>query len=107
MKGEKVMCMCEDENVGNGVVEKKAGRGRPRQYQYPSELVCTVTGKSVKTNYKQFQKGLESSGKSYDEYIATYVSREGRKVLNAKREEEAKLKETPQGNSESAPEAAS
>lgn len=55
-------------------------RGRPRIYNFPSELTCTVTGKVVKTNPLQFQHGLDESGKTQEEFIATYVSREGRKL---------------------------
>ena len=73
----------------------KGKRGRPRTYTYPSLLTCTVTGQSVKTNYTQFQKALAKSGKTYDEYIATYVSRAGRAWIRQQREKEAVAKETP------------
>jgi IS5 family transposase len=59
---------------------KSAARGRPRIYNYPSILTCTVTGKDVKTNPLQFEHGWKMSGKSQEEFIATYVSREGRKL---------------------------
>ena len=58
----------------------KNGRGRPRKYEYPSKLKCTVTGRIVKTNPTQMKKQLEKSGKDLATFIATYVCRSARKL---------------------------
>lgn len=61
--------------------EVKRGRGRPKVHtDVPSHLVCSVTGKSLKTTPVQFRKQLEKSGLSREVFLATYVSREGRKI---------------------------
>jgi hypothetical protein len=45
----------------------KSNRGRPRKYQYPAQLTCSVTGKVVKTNPTQFANMLKASGKDMAE----------------------------------------
>lgn len=67
---------------------KKNGRGRPRKYEFPAQLTCTVTGKVVKTNPTQFARQLQASGKDMATFIKTYVSRAGRKQVKV----EAKAK---------------
>jgi len=59
----------------------KSGRGRPRKYEFPAQLTCTVTGKVVKTNPTQFARQLEASGKDMATFIKTYISRAGRKQV--------------------------
>ena len=65
----------------NAVAAEVKKRGRKRIYNYPSELKCSVTGKVVKTNPIQFKKALDASGLTQVQFIATYVSREGRRKL--------------------------
>jgi hypothetical protein len=71
--------MSTEQTNQNDTVVTGATRGRPRKYPYPSTLTCTVTGKVVKTNPTQFKKQLEQSGKTMEEYVATYVCRSARK----------------------------
>lgn len=59
----------------------KRGPGRPRKYDYPSELTCSVTGGKVKTNPVQIQKLLAKTGKTLAELVSTYVSRAGKQKL--------------------------
>ena len=68
------------------VEETVVKRGRPRKYPYPAQLVCSVTGKVVKTNPTQFKTQLDKSGKDMETFIKTYVCRSARK--------EAKIKES-------------
>lgn len=71
-------------------------RGRPKiHFDVPATLTCTVTGKTVKTTPLQFRRSLEKSGKSRSDFIETYVSREGRKLLRlaAKKAEKEKSPE--------------
>ena len=70
---------------------EKKSRGRPRIYNYPNELVCTITGKKVKTNPIQFKKQLEKSGLSQEEYIKNFVSREGKKIIHPKPVKKARV----------------
>ncbi len=79
--------MNEDVNVTKTSVVR--GRGRPRKYDYPKELKCTVTGKMVKTNPIQFERSLKDSGKTMEEYVSSYISREGRGLLKGKIEKKA------------------
>jgi len=65
--------------VDAGAAKVARGRGRPRKYPYPATLTCTVTGKVVKTNPTQFESLMKRTGKTMEEVIATYVSREGRR----------------------------
>lgn len=73
-------------------------KGRPRKYPYPSSMVCTVTGKTVKTNPTQFETLMKKYGKTQEELIASYVSREGKqhqtadaKAAKAKAKADAKI----------------
>jgi len=61
----------------------KNGRGRPRKYDYPASLTCSVTGKVVKTNPTQMKKMLEKSGKDMATFVKSYVCRSARKQVKA------------------------
>lgn len=65
------------------IVEKVISkvRGRPRKYSFPSKLVCTVTGKVVKTNPTQCKKQIEKSGLSQEDFINTYVCQKARSEI--------------------------
>lgn len=64
---------------------KKRGRGRPRINAYtPPVLTCKVTGEKIKTNPHQFNKQLQKSGLTYDQFIESYVSRKGKRLLREK-----------------------
>lgn len=65
-------------------------RGRPRIHNYPSSLICTVTGKPVKMNYLQYNALLSRSGKNPEDFAKTYVSRKGRRILREREEGIAK-----------------
>lgn len=56
-------------------------RGRPRKYPYPATLICSKSGKIVKTNPTQFQAQLNKSGLTQDEFIKNYICRSVRKQL--------------------------
>ena len=76
------------------VESSKRGRGRPKIHlDVPSHLVCSVTGERKKTTPVQFRSQLERSGLDRETFMATYVSRKGRKVL---KERERALKEVVQ-----------
>jgi hypothetical protein len=65
----------------NTEVATKRGRGRPKTHtDVPSHLVCSVTGKSVKTTPVQFRKQLEKSGLDRETFLKTYVSRAGKRT---------------------------
>lgn len=61
----------------------KRGRGRPRIYDFPSVLTCSVTGKTVKTNPTQMKKMIEKSGLDLETFLKTYKSRAARKAERA------------------------
>jgi hypothetical protein len=75
-----------DKTVSDGTVVAvdtavvKRGRGRPRKYDYPSELTCVATGRVVKTNPSQFQKMLAASGVDVATFIKGYKCRSARKA---------------------------
>ena len=74
-----------------GAVTIKRGRGRPRIHlDVPNHLVCSVTGERKKTTPVQFRSQLERSGLDRETFMATYVSRKGRKAL---KEREQALKD--------------
>lgn len=67
-----------DETIQN---KMKRGRGRPKIHtDVPSHLTCSVTGNKVKTTPVQFRKQLEKSGLDRETFLATYVSRAGRRI---------------------------
>jgi hypothetical protein len=69
----------------------KRGRGRPKIHKdVPSHLVCSVTGKRLKTTPIQFRKQLEKSGLDRETFLTTYVSREGRRSMQSPNESTAK-----------------
>jgi hypothetical protein len=76
---EQYMTAVKSEEKKQGI-----GRGRPRKYDYPAQLTCSVTGKIVKTNPSQFKKQLEASGKDMATFIKTYVCRSARKGVASK-----------------------
>lgn len=57
----------------------KRGKGRPRKYNYPSQLTCVATGRVVKTNPFQFAKMLEETGMDQATFISQYKCRSARK----------------------------
>lgn len=56
----------------------KDGRGRPKVYNYPKTLICTVTGREVKLNPKLLHEKLQREGKTFEEYSKTFVARKAR-----------------------------
>lgn len=62
-------------------------RGRAKTSPYPNVLICTVTKNTIHTNPVQFKALMEREGKTIEEVIATFVSREGRKIVEAKKSE--------------------
>ena len=54
------------------------GRGRPRIYNYPKTLTCTLTGRVVKLNPKLLHEKLQKEGKTFEEYSKTFVARKTR-----------------------------
>ena len=74
-------------------VEIKRSRGRPKVHvDVPSHLICSVTGKKMKTTPVQFRKQLQKSGLDRETFLSTYVSRAGRKQLRELAKSEAKAK---------------
>lgn len=57
----------------------KRGKGRPRKYNYPSQLTCVATGRVVKTNPFQFAKMLQETGMDQETFISQYKCRSARK----------------------------
>ena len=77
--------------VDQGAVTFKRGRGRPKIHlDVPSHLVCSITGERKKTTPLQFRRQVERSGLDRETFMATYVSRKGRRVL---KERERALKD--------------
>lgn len=61
--------------------EAVRGRGRPRKYPYPAQLICSVTGVAVKTNPTQMAKQLKDSGLDLETFVKTYVCRSARRQI--------------------------
>ena len=56
-------------------------QGRPKNTAFPKFVTCKVTGKQYKINVTQLSKQLERWGKTIEEYVENYVSREGKAIL--------------------------
>lgn len=55
-------------------------QGRPKDTTFPMFATCRVTGKQTKINVTLLRKQLQKNGKTLEEYLANYISREGRHI---------------------------
>lgn len=68
------------ETVKNELVNSITKRGRPRLYDYPAFLTCSITGRKVRTNPTQMKQMVEKSGKDLETFCKEYVCRSARKT---------------------------
>ena len=60
----------------------KKRKTRSRKYPNVYSLVCSITGKTVKTTPMAFTKAWKKSKLPRKKFIKTYVSREGQRIQN-------------------------
>ena len=59
---------------------EKRKQGRPKDSTFPMFATCRVTGKQTKINVTLLRKQLQKNGKTLEEYLSKYISREGRHI---------------------------
>jgi hypothetical protein len=59
---------------------EKRKQGRPKDNTFPTFVTCRVTGKQSKINVTLLRRQLQKNGKTIEEYLSNYVSREGKHI---------------------------